>query len=57
MAPEIEYILSLQAVRERAHAVLSIAKTGGLKHFDFDEDKLNDAADYVIDIIKVYACR
>ena len=53
MNPDIEYILSLQAVRERAHMVLNIAKTGGLNHFDFKEEKLNDAADYVINIIKV----
>lgn len=50
--PEIDYVLSLQAVREKAHTVLKIAKTDGLNHFQLNEEKLSDTADYVIEVIK-----
>ena len=53
MDSEIDYVLSLQAVRERAHTVLGIARTEGLNHFQFNEGKLDDTADFVIGVIKV----
>ena len=53
MDSEIEYLLSLQAVRERANIVLDIARTQGLNHFQLNEEKLNNTADYVIGVIKV----
>ncbi|EED16296.1 conserved hypothetical protein [Talaromyces stipitatus ATCC 10500] len=52
MDSEIEYILSLKAVREKAHKVLELAEQGKLTHFNYDRDKLDVAADYVIGIIQ-----
>ncbi|GAM38527.1 hypothetical protein TCE0_033f09316 [Talaromyces pinophilus] len=52
MDPEIEYILSLKAVRERAHKVLELAEQGKLTHFNYDREKLSVAADFVIGIIQ-----
>lgn len=49
----IRYLLSLKAVRERAHIVLSLAKHGRLNHFEFHPERLDAAAEYVIGIIKV----
>lgn len=53
MDPEIEYILSLKAVREQAHKVLELAEQGKLTYFNYDREKLSVAADYVIKIIQV----
>ncbi|RAO74130.1 uncharacterized protein BHQ10_010142 [Talaromyces amestolkiae] len=52
MDPEIEYILSLKAVREQAHKVLGLAEQGKLTHFNYDHKKLSVAAEYVIGIIQ-----
>ncbi|THD00190.1 hypothetical protein EYZ11_000381 [Aspergillus tanneri] len=52
MDPEIQYILSLQAVRERAHHVLKLALENKLNHFDYHADRLDDAVRYVTGIIK-----
>lgn len=53
MDPEIEYILSLKAVREQAHKVLELAEQGKLTHFNYHHEKLSVAADYVIELIQV----
>lgn len=53
MDPEIEYILSLKAVREQAHRVLELAEQGKLTHFNYDHKKLSVAAEYVMGIIQV----
>lgn len=53
MDSEIEYILSLKAVREKAHKVFELAEQGKLTHFSYDHEKLSVAADYVIEIIRV----
>lgn len=53
MNQEVQYILSLKAVRERANHVLNLAKDNHLNHFDYHEDRLNDAVQYVAGIIKV----
>jgi hypothetical protein len=53
VSPEITYLLSLQAVRERSRAVLQAAKEGLLNSFDYDEQRMNEVAKFVIDIIKV----
>jgi hypothetical protein len=53
MDSEIEYILSLKAVREQAHKVLALAEQGKLTHFNYDHEKLSITADYVIGIIQV----
>ncbi|KAF7586632.1 hypothetical protein BBP40_008542 [Aspergillus hancockii] len=52
MDPEIKYILSLQAVRERAHRVLKLAEANNLTHFDYHEDRLDATVQYVTNIIK-----
>lgn len=53
MDSDIDYILSLQAVRQRAHHVFSLAKADKLNHFDYHEDRFNDAVQYALNIIKV----
>ncbi|KAE8155250.1 hypothetical protein BDV25DRAFT_146393 [Aspergillus avenaceus] len=52
MDPEVKYILSLQAVRERAHRVLRLAEEGRLRHFDYHADGFEGAVKYVANIIK-----
>jgi hypothetical protein len=53
MDPNVKYLLSLQAVRERAQVVWQAAQAGDLSHFDLHKDKLSDVADFVISVIKV----
>ncbi|KAI1849766.1 hypothetical protein JX266_004715 [Neoarthrinium moseri] len=48
---DIAYLLSLQAVRERAQLVLQAAKEGSLNSFEYHEDRLPAVADFVIGII------
>ena len=55
MGSEVQYLLSLQAVRERSELVWQAARSGDLSHFDFHEDRLGEAADFVVGVIKVYA--
>ncbi|PLN86117.1 DUF1688-domain-containing protein [Aspergillus taichungensis] len=50
--PKIEYLLSLKAVREKAHIVFKLAEQGKLHHFDYHADRLDEAAKYVMDIIE-----
>ncbi|KAF9893349.1 hypothetical protein FE257_011781 [Aspergillus nanangensis] len=52
MTPEINYILSLQAVRDRAHHVLFLAESNRLNHFDYNPDRLTDVVQYVTNVIK-----
>ncbi|KAH3633883.1 hypothetical protein KXW27_000331 [Aspergillus fumigatus] len=52
MDREIQYVLGLKAVRERAHRVLQLAEEGRLNHFEYHPDRLQDAVQYVINIIK-----
>ncbi|KAH8593392.1 DUF1688 domain-containing protein [Bisporella sp. PMI_857] len=52
MTPEVAYLFSLDAVRERSSIVYNAAKEHRLNNFDFHEDKLNDVADYVTKIIE-----
>ncbi|KAF4449682.1 hypothetical protein F53441_7083 [Fusarium austroafricanum] len=47
------YLLSLQAVRDHAYKVLGAAKEGNLKHFNYDESRMTDVADYVSNVIDV----
>lgn len=53
VSPEISYLLSLQAVRERSKTVLQAAKEGSLNSFNYDEQRMDEVANFVIDIIKV----
>lgn len=53
MDPNVKYLLSLRAVRERARVVWQAAEAGELSHFDLHRDKLGDVADFVISVIQV----
>lgn len=55
MVEDTDYLLSLQAVRERSQTVLEAAKKNELLHFQFDENLMPAAAEFVVGIIKV--CR
>lgn len=53
MNSDVNYLLSLGAIRDRAQIVWQAAETGELSHFNFHEDKLSDVADFVISVIQV----
>lgn len=53
MTSDIDYLLSLEAVRERAQQVFSAAKRDELSHFTYHAEKLPGAADYVTSVITV----
>lgn len=53
MNSDIQYLLSLQAVRDRANKVFDIAKRGALNHFEFHPEKLPTATDYIVNVISV----
>ncbi|KIY00454.1 uncharacterized protein Z520_04139 [Fonsecaea multimorphosa CBS 102226] len=48
---EINEILSLESVRTQAQHVLEAARNGLLNHFDFDESRMPEVADFVMSII------
>lgn len=50
---DIEYLKSLQAVRERADLVLKAAEKDELTHFTYDASLMPQAAEYVAGIITV----
>lgn len=50
---DIEYLKSLQAVRERASLVLKAAENDELTHFSYHPDKMGEVAEYVTGIINV----
>jgi hypothetical protein len=49
----INHLLSLQAVREKAHIVFDLAKQGLLNHFDYHPDRLDAVVEFVVGIIQV----
>ncbi|KAI5244673.1 DUF1688-domain-containing protein [Aureobasidium subglaciale] len=51
MTPDIEYLLSLEAVRERAGKVFEAAKKDELSHFTYHAEKLSEAAAFVASVI------
>ncbi|KAH8900861.1 hypothetical protein GQ53DRAFT_708734 [Thozetella sp. PMI_491] len=51
MSSEIDYLLSLQAVRERSARVFKFAEQGALNHFHYDPNRLQDVADFVVRVI------
>lgn len=53
MQSKVKYLLSLDAVRDRAKIVGEAAKQGKLTHFDVHEDKLDEVAEFVAGLIKV----
>ncbi|KAI2469467.1 DUF1688 domain-containing protein [Annulohypoxylon bovei var. microspora] len=52
MDSQVKYLLSLQAIRDRAKIVGDAAKAGNLTHFDLHDDKLDEVADFVTSVIK-----
>lgn len=56
MTPDIEYLLSLEAVRERSRTVFEAAKKDELSHFDYHPDRLPQAAAYLTSVIHVSCC-
>jgi hypothetical protein len=56
MTPDIEYLLSLEAVRERSQIVFEAAQKNELSHFDYHADKLPEAAAFVTSVINVSYC-
>jgi hypothetical protein len=53
MPPDIDYLLSLEAVRDRAQIVFQAAQKDELAHFTYHASKLPEAAAYVTSIINV----
>lgn len=53
MDKDIQYLLSLQAVRNNSRIVLAAAQRGELLHFDYDASRMNAVADFVTDVIRV----
>lgn len=49
--PTIDYLRTLQAVRERSQLVYDLAKQDKLQHFVLDESKLESVADYVLELV------
>lgn len=50
---DIEYLKSLQAVRERAQLVLKAAEQGALSHFRYNPARMPAVVDFVARIISV----
>lgn len=50
---DVEYLKSLQAVREQAHLVLEAASHDALSHFHYNPANMSLVADYVSGIITV----
>ncbi|KAI1761835.1 DUF1688-domain-containing protein [Hypoxylon sp. FL1150] len=50
-SPDIAYLLSLQAIRERSRIVFEAARNGRLHSFDYDEQRMSAVADFVISVI------
>lgn len=55
LASDIEYLKSLQAVRERSRIVLKRAQNGSLNNFIYDESRMKDTAEFVAGVISVRA--
>lgn len=55
LASDIEYLKSLQAVRERSRIVLDRAQKGSLNNFIYDESRMKDTAEFVAGVISVCA--
>ncbi|KAL4785976.1 hypothetical protein BJX76DRAFT_355569 [Aspergillus varians] len=49
---ELPPLLTLQAVRAKAHRVFDLAQQNALNHFDYHPDRLDATVDYVIGIIQ-----
>lgn len=50
---DYQYFLSLKSVRDQARKVYNAAVAGNLVNFEFHGEKLDGAADYVVETILV----
>lgn len=50
---EIEYLKTLQAVRERSRLVLDAAKQGKTNNFDFHPERMQHVTEFVAGVIDV----
>jgi hypothetical protein len=50
--PKLAYLLSAQAVRERCHQMLDIARRGELTHFTLDEPRLDTVSEFVLTVTR-----
>lgn len=50
---DIEYLKTLQAVRERSRLVLEAARQGKTNNFVFHEDRMKDVTEFVASVIDV----
>ncbi len=50
--PKLAYLLSAQAVRERCHQMLDIARRGELTHFTLDEPRLDTVSEFVLKVTR-----
>ncbi|WP_431858943.1 URC4/urg3 family protein [Azospirillum sp.] len=48
----VAWLLSADAVRERAHALLAEAERGALDHFELHAERLDEAADLVVEVTR-----
>ncbi len=46
------WLCTAEAVRSRAHAMLALAEADGLRHFTLDLAQLDDAAAYVVSVVR-----
>lgn len=49
---DVAYLLSPRAVRERAHEMLSLARSGALEHFALDESRLPEVVEAVLGVTR-----
>lgn len=52
MSGDAAWLLSAEAVRERAHALLAEAERGSLAHFDLRAERLEDAVALVVEVTR-----
>ena len=51
--PVVNYLRSLEAVRDRSRQVFDLAQKGQLDHWDWNDEKLGDVVEYCAKIIEV----
>lgn len=54
---DIEYLKTLQAVRDRANLVQKAAEQGELTHFNYNAARMPAVAEFVADVITVCSPR
>ena len=52
MSSQVEYLLSLGAIRDQSKIISEVAHAGKLSHFDFHRGRMEDVADFTLSVIK-----